>query len=53
VCENYLEKQKKVFVAFMDIEKAYDRVESMAMWEVLAMFGVGGKMLGAIKSTYV
>jgi hypothetical protein len=48
--ENYLEKQKKVFVAFTDIEKAYDRVDSMAIWEVLGMYGVGGKMHGV--STY-
>jgi hypothetical protein len=35
VCEKYLEKQKEVFVAFMDLEKAYDSVHMMAMWEVL------------------
>jgi hypothetical protein len=55
VRENYLEKQKKVFVAFMDDNQSgqYDRVDSMAMWEVLGMFGVVGKMLCAIKSRYV
>jgi hypothetical protein len=31
VCEKYLEKQKEVFVAFMDFEKAYDRVDMMSM----------------------
>ena len=41
-----------MFVAFMDLEKAYDRVDRQAMWEVLMMYGVGGKILGAIKSMY-
>jgi hypothetical protein len=27
---NILEKQKEVFVAFMDLEKAYDRLDRMA-----------------------
>jgi hypothetical protein len=31
VCEKYLEKQKEVFVAFMHLEKAYDRGYKMAM----------------------
>jgi predicted acetyltransferase len=52
VCEKYLEKQKVVFVALMDLQKAYDRVDRMAIWEVLRMYGVGGKSLSAIKSMY-
>jgi hypothetical protein len=40
VCEKYLEKQMEVFVAFVDLEKAYDRVDMMAMWEVLRMYGI-------------
>jgi hypothetical protein len=52
VCKKYLEKQNEVFVALMDLEKARDRVDMMAMWEVLRMHGVGGKILGAIKSMY-
>jgi hypothetical protein len=31
------------------LEKAYDR---QAMWKVLMMYGVGGKILEAIKSLY-
>ncbi len=36
----------------MDLEKAYDRVDWLALWEVLRIYGVGGKMLSAIKSFY-
>jgi hypothetical protein len=41
-----------VFVAFMDFEKAYDRVDRQTMREVLMMYGAGGKILVAIKSMY-
>ncbi len=36
----------------MDLEKAYDRVDWLALWEVLKLYGVGGKLLSAIKSFY-
>jgi hypothetical protein len=48
LCEKYLEKQKEEFVAFMNLEKVYNRVDRMAIWEVLTMYGVGGKILRAI-----
>ena len=53
ICEKYLAKGKDVYFAFMDLEKAYDRVDRDAMWNVLRMYGVGGKLLGAVKSLYV
>ena len=31
VCEKYLEKQMDLYVAFMDLEKAYDRVDRDAL----------------------
>ncbi len=36
----------------MDLEKAYDRVDWLALWKVLRIYGVGGKLLSAIKSFY-
>ncbi len=36
----------------MDLEKAYDRVDWLAVWEVLRIYGVGGKMISSIKSFY-
>ena len=52
ICEKYIEKGKEVFCAFMDLEKAYDRVDRGAMWQVLQMYGVGGRLLEAVKSFY-
>ena len=37
----------------MDLEKAYDRVNREALWKVLRMCDVSGKLLNDIKSIYV
>ncbi len=34
------------------LEKAYVRVDYLALWDVLKIFGVGGKLLNAIKTFY-
>ena len=39
VCEKMKEKKRKVWVAFMDLEKAYDRVDREAMWQVMRIYG--------------
>ncbi len=36
----------------MDLEKAYDRVGWIALWDVLKIYDVKGKLLSAIKSFY-
>ncbi len=41
----YLGKEKKLYAAFMDFEKAYDRVDREALWSVLIICGVGGQLL--------
>ncbi|XP_071526534.1 uncharacterized protein [Panulirus ornatus] len=35
------EKQMDLYVAFMDLEKAYDRVDRDAQWKALRLYGVG------------
>ena len=34
------------------MEKAYDRVDREAMWNVLRIYGMGGRLLQAVKSMY-
>ena len=53
IVEKYLEKKREVYVAFMDLEKAYDRVDREAMWRVLQMYGVNGRLIEAIKGFYL
>ena len=52
LCEKFLGKGRDVYFAFMDLEKAYDRVDRRALWQVLRMYGLGGKLLGGIQSLY-
>ena len=53
VCEKYLANGKDVFWAFMDLEKAYDTIDRPGMWQMLGVYGVGGKLLKAVQSFYV
>ncbi len=50
--EKYLEKDRKLFAAVMDLEKAYDRVDRKGLWDTLRVYGVGGQLLEGIKSFY-
>ena len=40
-------------MGFIDLEKAYNSVNSEALWLVLKKYDVGGKLLSGIKSVYV
>ncbi len=50
--ENISKRKKKLHAAFMGPEKDYDRVDWLALWDVLKIYGVGGKLLRAVKSFY-
>ncbi len=43
--EKYLEKDRKLFAAFMDLEKPYDRADKKGLWDTLRVYGVGGQLL--------
>ena len=53
VCEKYLANAKDVFWAVMDLEKTYDTIDRHGMWQMLRVYGVGGKLLKAVQSFYV
>ncbi len=50
--EEYLGKDKKLYAAFMDLEKAYNRVNREALWSVLWIYDVGGQLLKGIQAFY-
>ena len=37
----------------MDLEKAYDTIDWHGMWQMLRVYGVGGKLLKAVHSFYI
>ncbi len=43
--EEYLRKDRKLYAAFVDLEKAYDRVDKKALWNILKIYGVGGQLM--------
>ena len=53
VCEKYLANGKDVFLAFMDLEKTYDAIDRDGVWQMLRVYGVGGKLMKAMQSFYV
>ena len=50
--EKMLEKQKKIYVALLDLEKAYDRVPRDVVYWYLRKRGVPEKMVNLVKATY-
>src|SRR5678815_5992993 len=50
--EKRQEKENKLYLGFMDLQQAYDRVNREALWQVLVIYGVGGRLLNGIKSMY-
>ena len=43
------EAKNEVYVSFIDLEKAYDRVNGEALWQILRMYDVGGKVLSGFR----
>ncbi len=50
--EEYLGKDRKLYAAFMDFEKAYDKVGKETLWNVVKIYGVGGQLMEGIKAFY-
>ena len=43
---------KEVYMAFVDLEKAYDNVSREKLWMVLEEYGAEGKLLRVIQALY-
>ena len=52
ITEKVIEKDKVVYAAFVDLEKAYDSVSRSKLWVALKDYGVKGKLLAAVQSLY-
>ncbi len=50
--QEYLGKDKKLYAAFMDLERAYAKIDREALWSVMKMYGVGGQLLKGIQAFY-
>ncbi|CAG4960734.1 unnamed protein product [Parnassius apollo] len=52
IAEKFLAKNQKVFCAFMDLEKAYNRVDWNALWQTLNSYGLSAGLIQALRSLY-
>ena len=50
--EKCRERKKEMFICFVDLQKAFDRVDRGEMWSCLERRGVGGRLLRAFRSLY-
>ena len=41
ISEKAREKKRRVYMGFINLEKAYDRVNKEVLWQVLRMYDVG------------
>uniref|UniRef100_A0A8C9TQF7 Reverse transcriptase domain-containing protein n=1 Tax=Scleropages formosus TaxID=113540 RepID=A0A8C9TQF7_SCLFO len=53
IIEGAWEFANPVYMCFVDLEKAYDRVPREILWEVLREYGVPGPLLRAIRALYI
>ena len=49
IVEKTIEKNKKIYMAFVDLEKAYDNVSREKLWVVLDKYGIKGSCLGLFR----
>lgn len=52
VLEMARKRRKKVYMAFLDVRKAYDRVWREALWGKMEGLGFGGRFLDVLKALY-
>ena len=52
IVQKYLLTKKKLYVAFVDFQKAFDTVNRRVLWNVLIKVGVKGRMYEALKAMY-
>ena len=56
VLQHVIDKHKRLksplYLCFVDLKSAYDRVQWPLLWGLLQRLGVQGKMMGAVQSLY-
>ena len=48
VCGKYEANGKDVFWAFMDLKKACETIDWKGTWQMVTVYGAGGKLLKAV-----
>lgn len=52
IIEKYRARNKEVFMCYIDLEKAFDRVNRKMIWKTLEKLGIGEELKEAVRSIY-
>ena len=50
--EKIIEKNTRMLMVYVYLEKAYDRVDRELLWRVPRQYGVNGELMRAVRSLY-
>ena len=53
IVEKHLALGQRVFCSFVDLERAFDKVVRKELWDILPEYGINGKLLQAVQSSYI
>jgi len=47
-----MEDPKTIYINFIDYEKAFDSLDRNTLWDLMASYGIPGKIISLVKNTY-
>ena len=50
--KKFVDKNKGLYVAYINLEKTYGRADKEAMWHVIGIYRINGQLLKAVQSFY-
>ena len=52
IIQHYLQRKRKVYVAFVDFKKAFDTVNKEVLWDILHRHGIRGRFIKMLQAIY-
>ena len=52
IVEQSLEWRTPLYINFIDYEKAFDSLDRNTLWDLMASYGIPGKIISLVKNTY-
>ncbi len=52
ISEKIMAKGRKGYAALISLEEAYGTIDRKALWDVLRVYGMGGKLLNGVQAFY-
>ena len=52
IVEQSFEWRTPLYINFIDYEKAFDSLDRNTLWDLMASYGIPGKIISSVKNTY-